>query len=57
MIRPYLSDIINDYKTLKTLKVHSRNEVFDYETQFEEWKIQLTISINFISSKDSRETP
>ena len=29
MIRPYLSVIINDYKTLKTLKVHSRNEVSD----------------------------
>ena len=30
MIRPYLSDIINDYKTFKNLKVHSSNEVFDY---------------------------
>ena len=34
MIRPYLSDMINDHKTRR------------------EWKIQLTISINFISSKD-----
>ena len=56
MIRPYLSDIINDHKTLKNLRVHSSNEVIDYETQFGEWKIQLTISINFISSKDSDET-
>ena len=55
MIRPYLSDI-NDYKTFKKLKVHSSNEVSDYETQFGEWKIQLTMSINFISSKDSDET-
>ena len=31
-------------------------EVSDYETQFGEWKIQLTMSINFISSKDSNET-
>ena len=56
MIRPYLSDIINDHKTSKNLKVHSNNEIFDYETQFREWEIQLTMSINFISSKDSYET-
>ena len=57
MIRPYLSDIINDYKAFKNLKVHSGNEVSDYETQFGECKIQLTMSINFISSEDSDETP
>ena len=56
MIRPYLSDIINDHKTPKNLSVHSSNEVIDYETQYGEWKIQLTMSINFISSKDSDET-
>ena len=38
MIRPYLSDVINDHKTQG------------------EWEIQLTIAINFISSKDSYET-
>ena len=38
MIRPYLNDIINNYKTQG------------------EWKIQLTMSINFISSKDFDET-
>ena len=38
------------------LKVHSRNKVIDYATQFGECKIQLTIQINFISSKDSEET-
>ena len=38
MIRPYLSDMIIDYKTQG------------------EWKIQLTMSINFISSIDSDET-
>ena len=32
------------------------NEVIDYETQFGEWKIQLTMSTNFISSKESDET-
>ena len=31
MIRPYLSDVINDHKTLRNLRVHSRNE-----TQFGE---------------------
>ena len=51
MMRPYLSNIINDHKTLKNLRVHSSNE-----TQFGEWKIQLTMSINFISFKDSDET-
>ena len=56
MIRPYLRDIINDHKIPKILRVHSSNEVNDYETQFGEWKIQLTMSINFISSKDSDET-
>ena len=56
MIRPYLSDIINDHKTPKNLRVHSSNEVIDYETQFGEWKIQLAMSTNFISSKDSDET-
>ena len=38
MIRLYLSNTINDYKTQG------------------EWKIQLIIAINFISSKDSNET-
>ena len=56
IIRPYLSDITNDHKISKILKLHSVNEVIDYETQFGEWKIQLTMSINFISSKDSDET-
>ena len=51
MIKPYLSDIINDHKTPKNLRVPSSNE-----TQFGELKIQLTMSINFISSKDSDET-
>ena len=38
MIRPYLSDMINDHKSQG------------------EWKIQLAMSINFMSSKDSEET-
>ena len=35
-IRPYLRDIINDYKTPKDLRVHSSNEVSDYKTEFVE---------------------
>ena len=38
MIRPYLSDMINDHKTRR------------------EWKIQLTMRINFISLENSKET-
>ena len=56
MTRPYLNDIINDHKTPEKLKGHSSNGVIHYETQFAEWKIQLTMQINFISSKDSGET-
>ena len=54
MISPYLSDMINDYKAHGKLKVHSGNKIIDYKTPAE-WKIQLTISNNFISSKDSDE--
>ena len=52
MIRPYWSDIINNQKTAKNLRVHSSNELIGYETQFGEWKTQLAMLINFISSKD-----
>ena len=55
MIRPYLSDIINDHKTPEVLKVHSGNKVIDYETTLGEWKIQLTMTINFVSSKDDSD--
>ena len=43
---PYLHDLINDHKT--TMKLHVK--------AIGEWKIQLTIQTNFISSKDSGET-
>ena len=56
MIRPYLRDMINNHKAPMELRVHSGNEVTDYETHFGEWKIQLTMQIIFISSIDSRET-
>ena len=54
MIRPYLRDIINDNKTQGKLKVDSGNKVINYRTQGE-WKIQLSVKINFMFSKDSDE--
>ena len=36
MITPYLSDIITNQKTPKNIRVHSRDEAIDYETQFGE---------------------
>ena len=54
MITPYLRDVINDHKAHGKLKVHSSNEVIDYETEGE-WKIQLPMEINFVSSKGSYE--
>ena len=39
---PCLSDMINDHKNPINLRVHSRYEVINCETQFVEWKIQLT---------------
>ena len=55
MIKPYLSDIINDHKTHGLVRYHSGNKTWIEETP-SEWKIQLTMAINFISSIDSDET-
>ena len=55
MIRRYLSDMINDHKTQGEWDLHSDNKVIDYKTHGE-WKIQLTMSINLMFSKDSEET-
>ena len=41
MIKPYLSDLINDHKAIKT----GTNE----------WKIQINMHINFVSSNDTGE--
>ena len=35
MIKPYLSDIINDHKTQGKWKVRSGNTITDYKTQGE----------------------
>ena len=55
MIKPYLSDIINDDKTQGKLRIHLGNKIIKHKSQ-SEWKIQLAVAINFISSKDSDET-
>ena len=55
MMKSYLSDIINDHKTQGKWGINSVNKMIEHKTQCE-WKIQLTIAINFISSKDSDET-
>ena len=55
MIKPYLSDIINEHKAHGLVKYHSGNKTWVEETS-SEWKIQLTTAINFISSEDSDET-
>ena len=54
MIKPYLSDIINDHKTQGKWRIHSRYKIIEHKTQ-SDWKIQLTMAVNFISSKDSDE--
>ena len=55
MTKPYLSDIINDHKTSGLVRYHSGNKTWLGESS-SEWKIKLTMAINFISSKDSDET-
>ena len=55
MIKPYLSDIINDNKIHNLARYHSGNKTWVEEAS-SEWKIQLTMAINFISSKESDET-
>ena len=55
MINPYLSNLINNYKTHGSARYHSGNKSWVEKTS-SEWIIQLTMAINFISSKDSDET-
>ena len=51
MIKPYLSDKINHHKTCGLVRYHSCNKTWLGVTS-REWKIQLTMAINFISSED-----
>ena len=55
MIKPYLTDFINKQKKHGSVKHHSGNKSW-LEKTYSEWKIQLIMAINFISSKDSDET-
>ena len=41
MIKPYLSDLINENKAI--------------ENNFNEWKIQINMRVNFVSSNDTGE--
>ena len=55
MIKPHSSDIINDHKTWGKWRIHSGNKIMERKTQ-SGWEIQLTMTTNFISFKDSDET-
>ena len=57
IIRPYLTNMINNHKTQeKKWRIHSVSKIIEPTTQGE-FKIQLTMKINFISSKlDFNET-
>ena len=55
MMGPYLSDLINDHKMQGVWEVHSGNTVIYYNNK-KEWKIQLSMTINFTSSKNSDKT-
>ena len=55
IIKSYLIDIINECKTPGLVRYHSGNKSW-LEGISNEWKIQLAMAINFISSKDSDET-
>ena len=46
MIGPYLRDMINNYKA-------SLGGIIDDDDRYGEWKILLTMQINFISSLDA----
>ena len=51
VIRPYLSDIINNHKVQGKWRIHSHHTITEHETQGE-WKIHLTMAIDFIYFKD-----
>ena len=55
MIKPYLSDLTSNHKTHGLVRYYFGSKSWLEKTS-SEWKIQLTMAINFISSKDSDET-
>ena len=52
MVRPYLRDLINNHKAPMKLT----DKVINNKSQFGEWKIQLIMLNNCISSKYFEET-
>ena len=52
MIRPYLRDLLNKHKPT----IELTNKEIDSDTERGEWKIQLVMQDNGISSKDFEET-
>ena len=48
MIRPYLRDLINEYKPIAEL---NNNNNTNNNNNRAEWKIQLTMRISFISTR------
>ena len=48
IIRPYLRDMINNHKA----PIKNSNGIIIEDDLFGEWKIQLTMQINFVSSLD-----
>ena len=50
MIKPYLSDIINDHKTHGLVRYHSGNKTWLEETP-SEWKILLTMAVSLFLLK------
>ena len=55
MTRSYLINLINKHKTHGLARYHSGNESWIGKTS-SEWKIQITMAINFITYKYSDET-
>ena len=53
MIRPYLRDLINDDKPTTELTNRASNN----DSERAEWKIQLLMQSNCISTRDFGETP
>ena len=51
----YSRNLINDHNPPWILNAISGNKLVDYDTGFGEWKIQLTMQVNFLSSIDSEE--
>ena len=49
-IKPYLSDILNNYKTQGKRRIYLDNKIIESKTQ-SKWKTQLTMKINVILSK------